>query len=126
MSIEKAFAIHAAPAAIFAAIERDLASAVEAGSESFSVLRRDPDRSLDLQVTIGGVPCWLRYDLIPSADHTEVVARLTPFGLKYTLFRIMTFGFRDQGLALVLVQGLSNLKAELERPHAAEDDDGPE
>ena len=114
MPIEKAFAINASPYEIYAAIERDLADASVHAGRTFEVLRRDPGRSIDLRVTIAGVPCWLTYRLDPRAGHTEVVALLTPFGLKHTLFRIITFGLREQGFALALVQGLANLKAAVE------------
>ena len=114
MPIEKAFAINAPPREIFAAIERDLAGASEHAGDTFEVLRREPDRSIDLRVTIGGVPCWLTYRLSPRESDTEVVAVLTPFGLKHTLFRIMTLGLRDQGFEMALVQGLANLKADVE------------
>lgn len=114
MSIEKAFAIRATPEEIYAAIERDLGSASEHAGQTFEVLRRDPGRSIDLRVTIGGVPCWLTYTLEGKPDHTEVVATLTPFGFKYTFFRLITFGLHDQGFALSLVQGLTNLKEAVE------------
>ena len=114
MPIEKAFAIHAQPHEIFAAIERDLGAAREHEGDTFEVVRRDPSRSIELRVTIGGVPCWLSYTLRPTPDHTEVSARLVPFGWKYTFFRIMTFGMRDQGYEIALVQALANLKAEVE------------
>ena len=117
MPIEKAFAINAPPREIFAAIERDLAAAGEHAGDTFEVLRREPDTSIDLRVTIGGVPCWLTYRLVPRETDTEVVALLTPFGFKYTFFRIVTLGLRDQGFEMALVQGLANLKA------AVEDDD---
>ena len=126
MSIEKAFAIRAAPHEIYAAIERDLNAAHEHAGDTFEVLRRDPSRSIELRVTIGGIPCWLTYTLEPKLDHTEVAARLVPFGWKYTLFRIMTFGMRDQGYEIALVEALANLKAEVEDPDAAslgEDED---
>lgn len=112
--IEKAFAIHAQPHEIYAAIERDLGAAGEHEGDVFEVMRRDPSRSIELRVTIGGIPCWLSYTLRPAADHTEVSARLVPFGWKYTFFRIMTFGMRDQGYEVALVEALSNLKAEVE------------
>lgn len=114
MPIEKAFAIHAPPHEIYAAIERDLGAAGEHEGDVFEVVRRDPSRSIDLRVTIGGVPCWLSYTLQPTPEHTEVVARLVPFGWKYTLFRMMTFGMRDQGYEVALVEALANLKAEVE------------
>jgi hypothetical protein len=129
MSIEKAFAIRAAPHEIYAAIERDLHAAHEHAGDTFAVLRRDPSRSIELRVTIGGMPCWLTYTLEPKPDHTEVVARLVPFGWKYTLFRIMTFGMRDQGYEIALVEALANLKSEVEDPDPTshgddEDQDG--
>ncbi len=114
MPIEKAFAIHAPPHEIYAAIERDLAAAGEHEGDVFEVVRRDPTRSIELRVTIGGVPCWLSYTLHPTPEQTEVVARLVPFGWKYTLFRVMTFGMRDQGYEVALVEALANLKAAVE------------
>ncbi len=123
MPIEKAFAINAPAREIFAAIERDLASATEHAGDTFEVLRREPHSSIDLRVTIGGVPCWLTYKLLPRENDTEVVALLTPFGLKYTFFRIVTLGLRDQGFEMALVQGLANLKAEVEDEGEPIDDD---
>jgi hypothetical protein len=126
MPIEKAFAIRADAHEIYAAIERDLGDAAEHAGDMFEVVRRDPPRSLELRVTIGGVPCWLTYILEEKAGHTEVAARLTPFGWKYTFFRIMTFGMRDQGYEIALVEALANLKAEVEGTGAddvEEDDD---
>jgi hypothetical protein len=114
MPIEKAFAINATPHNIYAAIERDLAGAGEHAGETFDVVRRDPGRSIELRVTIGNVPCWLTYRLEPRDDYTEVVATLVPFGWKYALFKMMTFGLRDQNFEIALVEGLANLKAEVE------------
>lgn len=114
MAIEKAFAINAPPDEIFAALERDLDSAAEHAGDTHEVLRRDPPRSIDLRVTIGGVPCHLRYRLDPRPPVTEVVATLQPYGWKYTAFRIVTLGLRDQGFEVVLVEGLANLKAAVE------------
>ncbi len=120
MPIEKAFAIRAEPGVIFAAIERDLQAASDDASDTFEIIRRDPPRIIELRVTIGGIPCWLTYTITPGEDHTEVAARLTPFGMKYTLFRIMTFGMRDQGYEIALVEALANLKAEVEDPDEAD------
>lgn len=121
MSIEKAFAINAAPAAIFAAIERDLSGAAEHVGDTFEVLRRDPPRSIELRVTVGGVPCWLTYRLEPKDGYTEVAATIVPFGLKYAFFRLITFGLHDHGFAIALVQGLTNLKQAVEEGAALED-----
>ena len=118
MPIEKAFAIRAEPHEIYVALERDIDAAVRAddGGHQFEVLRKDPDHELELRVTISGFPCWLTYRLDPKPDHTEVVALLTPFGYRYFFFRLITFGLRDEGLSLALVQGLVNLKAAVEGP----------
>jgi hypothetical protein len=113
--IEKAFAINASPREIYDAIERDLGQAAAHAGSTHEVLRRDPARAIDLRVTIGGVSCWLTYRLEPRDGYTEVVALLTPFGMRYTLFRIMTLGLRDQGFEIALVQGLANLKAAVEQ-----------
>ena len=123
MPIEKAFAIHAPPHEIYAAIERDLGAAGEHEGDVFEVVRRDPLCSIELRVTIGGIPCWLSYTLLPTPDHTEVIARLVPFGWRYTFFRIMTFGMRDQGYEIALVEALANLKAEVEGRDEGPDED---
>lgn len=123
MPIEKAFAIRATPDEIYSMLDRDLRSAEADGEGDFEVLGRDPGRSLELRVTMGSIPCWLRYDITPGADATEVTATLTPFGLRYTLYKIATLGMRDHAFALALVQGLANLKAELEGDGAAADED---
>jgi hypothetical protein len=114
MSIEKAFAIKATPQEIYQALERDVARG--AGDPGFEVLRRERDREIELRVTMGGIPCWLTYRLEPKPGYTEVVALLTPFGMKAALFRIMTFGMHDHGFEVALVQGLANLKESVEEP----------
>jgi hypothetical protein len=114
MSVEKAFAIHAAPDEIYAAIERDLTEAASHEGDTFEVLRRDPPRQIDLRVTIGGVPCWLTYRITPRENDTEVAGVITPYGWRYTFFTIITFGLRKQGFEVALVEGLANLKRELE------------
>ncbi|MDP9238864.1 MAG: hypothetical protein M3P30_15940 [Chloroflexota bacterium] len=125
MPIQKVFAIKAGPHEIYAALQRDLASAEREGDQSFEVLRRDPGRALELRVSMGGVSCWLTYELKPSSDsETEITATLTPFGAKYTLFKIMTLGLRDHAFALALVQGLANLKAEVEGVESIAGEDG--
>jgi hypothetical protein len=114
--IEKVFAINAPPSAIFAAIERDLADASEYEGTTHEVLVRDPDRAIELRVTIGAIPCKLRYTLEEKAEYTEVTGTIVPYGWRYAAFRIITFGLRDTNFAVALVQALANLKAEVERP----------
>jgi len=125
MPIEKAFSITATPYEIYTALDRDLRNAEAEGGGDFEVLARDPGRSVDLRVTMGGISCWLRYDLKPQNGATEVTATLTPFGLRYTAYKIVTLGMRDHAFALALVQGLANLKAELEGDNDGADDDAP-
>ena len=114
MPIEKVFAINAPPREIYAALERDLESARDHAGDTFEVTSRDPYRSMQLRVTIGNVPCWLTYTIDERGDHCEVTATLVPFGWKYTLFKIMTLGLRDQNFEIALVEGLVNLKAAVE------------
>jgi hypothetical protein len=114
VSIEKAFAINAAPREIYAALERDLADAAEHEGTTHEVLRRERDRSIDLRVTIGIVPCLLRYRIEPAAEHTEVVASLTPYGWRYAMFQIVTLGMRRTIFEFALVDALANLKAAVE------------
>ena len=114
MTIEKAFAISAPPHRIFAAIERDLASAAEFEGETFDVVERDPPRAITLRVTIGDVPCRLRYVIAPQQDHSEVTGTIEPYGWKHAAFKVMTFGMREQNYAIVLTQALANLKEAVE------------
>ena len=113
--IEKVFAIEGSPRAIFAAIDRDLAEASEYAGHTYEVLRRDGDRSIDLRVTIGAIPCRLRYVLQPRDGVTEVKGLIEPYGWKYAAFKIMTFGLREQNFAIALVEALANLKAAVEQ-----------
>lgn len=125
MPIEKAFSIKATSYEIYAALMRDLDSARLDGGDEFEVLNRDPGRAIELRVSMGGISCWLKYELKPNADgSTEVAAILTPFGIRYTAFRVITLGMRDHAFALALVQGLANLKRELEGDEG--DVDGPD
>ena len=115
MALEKAFAISATPREIYAALERDLQSAGEYEGTTHQVLSRVPDRLLELQVTIGVVPCRLTYRITPRAGgDTEVSALLEPYGWRYAMFQIVTLGMRRTFFEFALVDALSNLKAAVE------------
>ena len=114
MPIEKAFAIRASPERIYEALDDELREAEQDSDGGFEILNREPGRSFELRVTIGGVPCWLIYRIEPKGGYTEVSGQIIPFGLRYALFRIITLGMRDYGFAMALAQGLSNLKEALE------------
>jgi hypothetical protein len=126
VSFEKAFAMHAPPEAIFEALERELGEAESDAGGTFEVLRREPPRAIDLRVTIGGMSCWLTYELEPKQGHTEVTARLTPFGWRYLAFKIITLGLRNDGFEIPLVEGLANLKAAVEGGPRASAGDAPD
>lgn len=120
MAVEKAFAINASPEAIYAELERDLGGASEFEGRTFEVLKREPSKALDLRVTIGNIPCYLSYRIEPKPDHTEVAAKLTPYGMRYLLFRLATLGMREQIFAVTLVESLANLKEAVESNASSE------
>jgi hypothetical protein len=76
-----------------------------------------------MRINMGGMPAWLTYRLDPKEDHTEVVATLVPFGWRYTFFRIMSLGMRDQNFEIPLVEALANLKAAVENDGIAAEDE---
>jgi hypothetical protein len=112
VALEKAFEIKATPAAIWDALTADLAS----GDESaYRIERAITGQELALFVELqGGIRALLTYRLIPHDDYTEVVATMAPEGLRYAIFRILTFGRADTNYELLLVQGLANLKRAVE------------
>lgn len=114
MPIEKAFAMHAAPSDIYGALQRDLASASAHEGDVFQVLERDRDRMIQLHVAIGGIPCYLTYTIEEKPEHVEVTATLVPHGWRYVLYQLATLGQRRHALEMVIVQGLANLKQEVE------------
>lgn len=108
MPLEKAFAIHAEPAAIWQALMGELGSA---DPETYDLERSEPPELLALWVQLsGGISARITYRLIPRADHTEVVATMEPEGFRYRFFQLITFGRSNTGYELALVEGLSNLK----------------
>ena len=112
MVLEKAFAIKAEPAAIWQALTGELEIADEA---HFDVERAVPNEFLSLWVNLqGSIRTLLTYRLIRRDDHTEVVATIEPHGLRYAVFRMITFGRADTNYELLLVEGLANLKRAVE------------
>lgn len=112
MTLEKAFAIKAEPAAIWRALTGELDVADES---HYQIERAVPNELLTLRVQLqGGIDASLTYRLLPEQDHTQVVATMHPEGLRYVLFRILTLGRADTNYEMLLVQGLSNLKQAVE------------
>jgi hypothetical protein len=114
LPIEKTFAISATPSKIYEAIERDLAGAAEHEGSTFEVTERDPPEAMALRVTIGGMPCKLRYRIEEVEGGSFVTASLEPYGFKYAAFQVMTFGMHNHGFEAALVESLANLKAGVE------------
>ncbi|MBI4570688.1 MAG: hypothetical protein HY723_01960 [Chloroflexi bacterium] len=113
MPIEKAFAIHAEPAAIWRTLHSELDAA--AGEGGYEIDQAVPNELLSLWVEIQrGIRANLTYRLIPRDGHTEVVATMYPQGLRYAIFRILTLGRADTNYELLLVEGLANLKRAVE------------
>jgi hypothetical protein len=114
MPLEKAFAIKAAPEAIWRALQSDLAAG---DPDAFEVERTVPNELLSLWVEVQrGIRANLTYRLVPRAGHTEVVATMRPEGFRYALFRILTLGRADTNYEVLLVEGLANLKRAVEQP----------
>jgi hypothetical protein len=109
--LEKAFAIKAAPVDIWTALLGDIE---RAGEGEVEIEYQRPYELLALRVRIGGVPARIAYELVPRAEHTEVVATMEPEGLRYAVFKIITFGRGDTNYELLLAQGLANLKQAVE------------
>lgn len=120
MPIEKVFAIHGSANDVYAALQRDLASASGYEGDAFDVISRERDHRIELRVKMGGVPCFLTYTIDEKPEHTEVTAALEPHGWQWVMFQIATLGMRRSALEMALVQGLVNLKQEVE----AEEDKG--
>ena len=112
MALEKAFAIKAEPAAIWEALTGELEVADDS---DYRVERAVTNEFLSLWVDLaGGIPAIVSYQLIPRDDHTEVVATMEPQGLRYAIFRMITFGRADTNYEMLLAQGLANLKQAVE------------
>lgn len=114
--MEKVFSIRGSASDIYAALLRDIATASPYEESLFDVLERERDRSLRLRVTVGFVPCILTYTIKEDqqAASCEVTARLDPYGWKWVAFQAATLGLRRHSMEMILVQGLANLKAEVE------------
>jgi hypothetical protein len=119
--IEKVFAIHGSANDVYAALQRDIASASPHEGSVFDVVRRERDRMIQLNVQMGGVPCLLTYTIEEKPEYTQVTATLDPHGWRYVMFQVATLGMRRHAFELALVQGLANLKDEVEGDTSSQD-----
>jgi hypothetical protein len=111
--IEKVFAIDAEPSVIWEALWSDLSGGEEG---AFEVIEAHRPADLVIDVGLGGVPSRLAYHIEAKDGHCEVTATLEPRGLRYAVSRILTFNHFNRNFEMLLVQGLSNLKAAVEGP----------
>lgn len=112
MAIEKAFAINAEPPKVWDALVSEFNLADDS---TYEVEQSIINEFLALRVTFqDGIEAQITYRLIPKDGHTEVVATMQPEGLRYAIFRMITMGRSDINYEMVLVVGLSNLKAAVE------------
>lgn len=113
MALEKAFSISATPETIWRVLTGELEVA---DASAYTIERAVPNELLSLWVDFrNGIRAIITYKLVPRDGHTEVVATMAPQGLRYGIFRIITFGRADTNYEMLLVQGLSNLKQAVER-----------
>jgi hypothetical protein len=112
MTIEKVFSIEGSPERIWEALWSDLAS----GSEgSYAVESSHWPTSLTLEVHLAALPCLLSYRIERRDDgHCEVAATIEPRSVRYGLYQVLTFGHLRRNFEMMLVIGLSNLKAAVE------------
>ena len=111
MTIEKAFAIKAEPAAIWDALWSDLA---RGETDRFEVEESHWPSGFALRLDLAGLPCRLSYKIERRREGCEVAAKLEPLSRLYNLYQFVTFGHFRRNYELLLVQGLSNLKQSLE------------
>ena len=109
--IERAFAIHADPETIWAALWHDLS---QGDAQVFDVESSTWPRTLSLRVDLGGLPSRLTYTIEPQPEHTEVALLAEALSWRYGLYQFVTFGHYRRNLELMLTLALSNLKSALE------------
>jgi len=119
VTIEKAFAIKAAPAEIWAALWRDLSRAEE---PHFKVETSSWPTLLAVQVKLGDVPARLTYRIEAKDQNSEVAVTLDPLSSRYGLYQLLTFGHLRRNYEILLVQGLVNLKESVESETSTEDE----
>lgn len=111
MTIEKAFAINAAPTAIWDALWSDLS---QGEADRFAVEQSHWPHTFTLRLDLGGLPCLLSYQISPQTGACEVAATIEPLSRRYFLYQLLTFGHLRRNYEMLLVQGLANLKQALE------------
>jgi len=123
VTIERAFAIEAAPPEIWDALWHDLTGGDEG---AYSLESSSRPTLLSIQVKLGDIESKLTYRIEQKEGYSEVAATLEPLSPRYRLYQIFTFGHLRRNYEMLLVQGLSNLKSRLERDDEELEDDEDE
>ena len=111
MTIEKAFAVQAAPGDVWQALWDDLSS----GDQTLYAVEESHRPSLlCLRLKLGDLPVLLTYRIERTPEHTEVAATIEPQSRRYLLYQLLTFGHLRRNYEMLLVEGLANLKRSLE------------
>ena len=111
MLIEKVFAIEGEPGVIWDALWADLSGGEDG---AYEVVEAHRPETLVLEIALSGIPSRLSYRIEPKDEHCEVTAALEPRGFRYRVSQVLTFNHFKRNFEMVLVQGLANLKAEVE------------
>ena len=110
---ERAFAINASPEKIWRALIEEVYGGVESGH--VAIIQETPPRFLKLNVRLSrGLTVGYQYKLILSESYTEVSVSVEPYGIRYVLGNIFSFGRGITPHMLAATQGLANLKASVE------------
>ena len=111
---ERAFAIQAEPDLIWRLLRAEVKAGVDDGRAR--ILREEVPRYLDLDVRLGwGLRVRYTYRISVQGTHTEIEARVVPYGIRFALANIVSLGRGATPHLLAVTQGLANLKAEAER-----------
>ena len=109
----RAFAIQAPSDTVWRLLRDEVQAGVETGQAR--ILHEEAPRFLDLEVRMGrGLGVRYTYALHVRDAHTEVVATVAPFGLRYAVANIFALGRGATPYLLAVTQGLANLKAAAE------------
>ena len=110
---ERAFAISASPQKIWRVLIKEVYSGVQLGR--VTIIEERPYSFLELNVRLNkGLAVLYRYELIQSESYTEVSVTVEPYGIRYVLANIFSFGRGITPHMLAVTQGLANLKEVVE------------
>ena len=110
VQVEKAFAIEAEAGAIWDALWAEVQAQ---GPERVESARRPEELTVRVSLT-RGVDASITYRITQIDAGCEVSATLEASGFRSALYQVMTFGRLRTHYAMMLVEGLANLKEAVE------------